>query len=373
MPIPVTKDIDVEPDDVVIFDAEGYPALRDFLKKNKVRHVLLTGYATDMCYCRTTAGYQNLSKDFNVFLVGDASLATFPSNGTPAVRHQRRPVVRRPRPVDHADLLGPLHGTRGRGSLTSEGRMHRTNDPTRRRFLAAAAAGISGVGSAAATAALRAAEDDKALIAITLDLEMSRNFPTRDDTHWDYEKGNLNAETKAYTVEACRRVKAAGGVLHCFAVGRVFEQENVDWLKGIVQAGHPVGNHTYDHVNVLATRPEDVQFRFQRAPWLIEGRTPAEVIRDNIRLATAAMKARLGCEPAGFRTPGGFSDGLRTRPDVRAMLREQGFDWVSSLYPPHATPRPMEEPGADGLREHRPGPGRRPSRSSIPTGWSKSR
>jgi nicotinamidase-related amidase len=83
VPIPVTRDIDVEPTDVVIFDAEGYPALRDFLKQNKVRHVLLTGYATDMCYCRTTAGYQNLSKDFNVFLVGDATLATFPSNATP--------------------------------------------------------------------------------------------------------------------------------------------------------------------------------------------------------------------------------------------------------------------------------------------------
>jgi hypothetical protein len=36
-----------------------------------------------MCYCRTTAGYLNLSKDFNVFLVGDASLATFPSNSSP--------------------------------------------------------------------------------------------------------------------------------------------------------------------------------------------------------------------------------------------------------------------------------------------------
>ena len=72
-----------DPDDVVIFDEEGYPALRDFLKQNKIRHVLLTGYATDMCYCSTTAGYENLSKDFNVFLVGDASLATFPGNATP--------------------------------------------------------------------------------------------------------------------------------------------------------------------------------------------------------------------------------------------------------------------------------------------------
>ena len=45
--------------------------------------MLLTGYATDMCFCKTTAGYQNLSKDFNVFLVGDATLATFPANSSP--------------------------------------------------------------------------------------------------------------------------------------------------------------------------------------------------------------------------------------------------------------------------------------------------
>jgi hypothetical protein len=36
-----------------------------------------------MCFCLTTAGYNNLSKDFNVFLVGDATLATFPANNTP--------------------------------------------------------------------------------------------------------------------------------------------------------------------------------------------------------------------------------------------------------------------------------------------------
>jgi hypothetical protein len=83
LPIPVTKDLDVDPDDVVIYDAAGYEPLKQFLRANKVRHVLLTGYAADMCYCRTTAGYENLSKDFNVFLVGDATLATFPANATP--------------------------------------------------------------------------------------------------------------------------------------------------------------------------------------------------------------------------------------------------------------------------------------------------
>jgi hypothetical protein len=83
LPIPVCADVDVQPDDVVIFDNDGYPPLKAFLQKQGIRHVLLTGYATDMCFCKTTAGYENLSKDFNVFLVGDASLATFPANTSP--------------------------------------------------------------------------------------------------------------------------------------------------------------------------------------------------------------------------------------------------------------------------------------------------
>ncbi len=191
-----------------------------------------------------------------------------------------------------------------------------------------------------------AADANKALIAITLDLEMSRNFPTWEQTHWDYEKGNLNAETKKYAVEACRRVKAMGGVLHCFAVGRVLEQENVAWLQEIVQAGHPVGNHTYDHVNVKAVKPEEIQFRFRRAPWLIAGKTPREVIAENIRLTSAALKTRIGIEPAGFRTPGGFANGLADRPDLQQLLLDLGFSWVSSKYPAHALGEAGKEPAA---------------------------
>lgn len=83
LPIPVVDAIETFPDDVLIYDQEGYPVLRDFLRQEGVRHVLLTGYATDMCYASTCAGYQNLSQDFNVFLVGDATLATFPAHATP--------------------------------------------------------------------------------------------------------------------------------------------------------------------------------------------------------------------------------------------------------------------------------------------------
>lgn len=83
LPIPVVKSIEVDPDDVMIYDAEGYPALKQFLQSNGIRHILLAGYCTDMCYKATTAGYANLSPDFNVFLVADATLATFPANDTP--------------------------------------------------------------------------------------------------------------------------------------------------------------------------------------------------------------------------------------------------------------------------------------------------
>jgi hypothetical protein len=83
LPIPVAAPLAVAPDDVVIYDADGYESLKQFLIRLGIRHVLLAGYHADMCVCRTTAGYQNLSKDFNVFLVGDAMLATFPANNTP--------------------------------------------------------------------------------------------------------------------------------------------------------------------------------------------------------------------------------------------------------------------------------------------------
>ncbi len=201
---------------------------------------------------------------------------------------------------------------------------------SRRHFLQSSLAGAVVAGTASAQR-----QDDsldgKALIAITLDLEMSRHYPKWDTMHWDYEKGNLNEATKQYTVEACRRVKAKGGVLQSFVVGQVFEQENVDWLKEIVAEGHPVANHTYDHVNVWATKTENMQFRFRRAPWLIHGKTPRDVIMENIRLTDMAMKMRIGVSPIGFRTPGGSSSGLIGRADVQQMMLDSGFTWVSSM------------------------------------------
>ena len=222
---------------------------------------------------------------------------------------------------------------------------------SRRDFLTAStlagACLLSGQSPARGAQATPVNAERKALIAISLDLEMARNFPTWQDTHWDYEKGNLNDATKKYAVEAARRVKARGGVVHFFLVCRALEQENVDWLKEILQTGHSVGNHTYDHVYLLASKAEEIQYRFARAPWLIEGKTPAEVIRENIKLASTAFKTRLGTAPAGFRAPGGFADGLANRPDVQKMLLDLGFFWVSTKYPAHPNSEPGTEPTSE--------------------------
>jgi nicotinamidase-related amidase len=83
LPMPIATAVECGPRDMVFYDGEGYDKVRDALRKAGIRHVLLTGYATDMCVIRTTCGYQNLSRDFNVFLVGDATLATFPGSRTP--------------------------------------------------------------------------------------------------------------------------------------------------------------------------------------------------------------------------------------------------------------------------------------------------
>jgi len=197
---------------------------------------------------------------------------------------------------------------------------------TRRQFAGAGAAVMAWRGGA---------QEKVALVSIALDCEMSAHYPTWEQTEWNYKKGDLDEATKEYAVGAARRVAAAGGKMHFFVVGRVFEHPSVAWLEEIVKLGHGVGNHTYDHVNVKATEVSQTQYRFARAPWLAHGKTATELIDQNIRMCAMAMKDRLGMKPNGFRTPGGFPNGLKDRPDLQNMLLAQGYTWVSSLYPRH--------------------------------------
>ena len=210
---------------------------------------------------------------------------------------------------------------------------------SRRSFMAGMSAS-----ALAATATAHSRQPKKAQIAITLDLEMSAQYPRREILEWNYQKGNLDEATKQYSVQAARVVKERGGLIHFFCVGRVLEHARVDWLQEIAEAGHPIGNHTYDHVYLLAQTPDQLQFRFRRAPWLIQGKTVPQVLRENIQITTDALKQRAGITTNGFRTPGGFRTGLHGREDVQRLLLELGFQWVSAKYPPHEYGKPGKEP-----------------------------
>src|SRR5689334_19668406 len=81
--------------------------------------------------------------------------------------------------------------------------------PSRRRFLARTllAAGMAALGPRMLRATgLADRASKKAQIAISLDLEMMRNFPRWEDTRWDYEKGNLTDQAKDYALKAARLV-----------------------------------------------------------------------------------------------------------------------------------------------------------------------
>ncbi|QDU06314.1 Polysaccharide deacetylase [Gimesia chilikensis] len=216
------------------------------------------------------------------------------------------------------------------------------NSLSRRAFFSASLAAVSCSQFSSLQARLNKAS--KAQIAITFDLEMSRMYPSRDMLEWDYQKGNLNQETKDYSLKAAQIATELGGKVHYFCVGRVLEQKDVQWIKRISELGHPIGNHTYDHVNVWATEPAKTQFRFSRSPWLLGGKTAAEVIQHNVRITTEAMQQRLNIKPDGFRTPGGSSAGLDQREDLQKLLQSEGFQWVSSRYPRHKYSDPGTEP-----------------------------
>lgn len=210
---------------------------------------------------------------------------------------------------------------------------HKTILRDRRSFLLQATA------IALAPAIATAEPKQKAQIVITYDLEMSRHYPKRGMTEWDYQKGNLDEATKTYSLESAKRISDLGGKIHYFCVGRVLEQSNIKWLTDIHELGHPIGNHTYDHVNVSAKTVEQTQFRFQRSPWLVKGKTAFEIILENIRLAEIALQERAGIKCNGFRTPGGFYKGLEDSPEVRKLLLALGYKWISGKYPPHQSTR----------------------------------
>ena len=178
-------------------------------------------------------------------------------------------------------------------------------------------------------------------------VEMCTNFPYW-TSQWNHRKGALDDDSKHYVLKMHEVARLYGVPLYFLLVGSSFEDPDIDYLKELVAAGHEVGNHTYTHLNVKATTVESLQAVYANAPWLANGRTPLQIIHDEVRATNAAIRERLGVTVTGFGTPGAFSTGLHDVPEVQALLKEEGFTHVTSHYLSPA-PRGVKRPPLDTL------------------------
>jgi peptidoglycan/xylan/chitin deacetylase (PgdA/CDA1 family) len=168
-------------------------------------------------------------------------------------------------------------------------------------------------------------------LSLTFDVEMVTNFPYWSSV-WDHRKGALDAESKAYVLRLNDLARAYHVPFQYFVLGSTLEEPDLDYLKRVADDGHPIGNHTYHHVNVKAETIDQLQVTYRTNPWWAGARSPLQCIADEVGETTLAMRARLGIAPSGFRTPGGFGTGLRDAPSVQDLLRDQGFAFASSHY-----------------------------------------
>jgi peptidoglycan/xylan/chitin deacetylase (PgdA/CDA1 family) len=114
-----------------------------------------------------------------------------------------------------------------------------------------------------------------------------------------------------------------------FIVGRMIE-EHPDVVQAIASAGHEIGLHGYEHDNLTRYDAEALA-----------------LLDKNLSRVSALLEDMTGTRPHAFRAPYLLSPNFY-RAEVYAMLRDQGFRWVSNRevrYPVELLrPRPGKVP-----------------------------
>ena len=137
------------------------------------------------------------------------------------------------------------------------------------------------------------------------------------DNLWSYLKTHGNPEWEArptylpqFVPQALEALAELDLRITFFIVGLDAErEENAEALATISQAGHEIGNHSYEH-----------------EPWL--HRYSREALAQEIERAEEAILAVTGQRPKGFRGPG-FS----WSPDLLSILAARGYDYDASTFP----------------------------------------
>ena len=186
-------------------------------------------------------------------------------------------------------------------------------------------------------------------LSLTFDIEMCTNFPYWTSV-WDHRKGAIDEDSKLYMGKTLDVADSFGVKFQFFLVGRALEDPNIDYLKRMTAEGHAVDNHTYNHVSVKAQDIPQLQPVYAAAPWRAAGLNALECIEREVRQTSTAITEKLGVAPTGFRTPGGFNNGLDDVPAVQEVLSDAGMQFASARYYFPVDPK-KKRPSADVLNQ----------------------
>lgn len=154
----------------------------------------------------------------------------------------------------------------------------------------------------------------------------------------------LHAESAARGLEVIARVHEQAGVpATLFLCGRTLVHA-LDAVERTLATGlFDVQSHTYSHVLF-----RDVEYAPSPGTAAVIPASPPVALAEELATTSDLVRRLLGREVVGLRTPFGFHRGLRDRPDLLALLRENGIRYVSSWLRNEANgnPTPWVQPFA---------------------------
>lgn len=153
---------------------------------------------------------------------------------------------------------------------------------------------------------------NRPLASISLDVDNLWSYmKIHGDDGWQSRPSYLDS----FIPYSLQVLETAGAKITYFIVGADAErQENHAALKSIVEAGHEVGNHSFEH-----------------EPWLHE--YTLQQLHDEVGKTHRAIAQATGVEPLGFRGPG-FS----WCPALLHVLHEHGYQYDASTLPTYLGP-----------------------------------
>lgn len=148
-------------------------------------------------------------------------------------------------------------------------------------------------------------EPYRCAVSFTYDLEMCMGY-----SPVGINNGRIIEPVQQYSIDLCKIANEYSAKLHFFYVCNGFETMKYQYLKDILDLGHDIDSHTYDHQPVATCAPE--------------------VLDEQLRKANEALLKYLGISPIILRGPVGYKDGMK---DIchenRMVILNNGFQYIT--------------------------------------------